>query len=228
MACWRPTWVYDSVTSFPNGGGDHSEMAADTDGDGGQEIITGPLTIDSGGTLKVQLGNGHGDAMDVGELVPGKGHLCASFGSRSHLGAWMLTDGATCQELLRRLPFSARTPAAGGAGICRRGHENGAVVFRCKYEQPFCVPMAPPAPLVLGTTSSSTGTPMNGVSSKTPTKSPKASGTTAADLQPVLGAQTLTKSTPGADRRPAGRLARGNHLARNEQTPPYACTQRQM
>jgi len=37
-------WVYDSITNCPNGGGDHSEMAADTDNDGGQEIITGTRT----------------------------------------------------------------------------------------------------------------------------------------------------------------------------------------
>ena len=55
-------WVYDSVTACPNGGGDHSEMAADTDGDGGQEIITGTRTIDSGGTLKCDAQMGHGDA----------------------------------------------------------------------------------------------------------------------------------------------------------------------
>jgi len=38
-------WIYDSVTAIPNGGGDHSLMAADTDGDLGQELITGAYTI---------------------------------------------------------------------------------------------------------------------------------------------------------------------------------------
>ena len=87
-------WVYDSVTSFANGGGDHSEMAADTDGDGGQEIITGPLTIDSAGTLKCNSGMGHGDAMDVGELVPGKG--ISVFSVHEALGGMDAHDGATC------------------------------------------------------------------------------------------------------------------------------------
>jgi len=44
----------------------------------------------------------------------------------------------------------------------------------------------------------------------------KASGTTLLTCSQCSGSNA-TKSTPGADRRPAGRLARGNHLARNEQ-----------
>jgi hypothetical protein len=93
-------WVYDSVTSFANsagaiiGGGDHSQMAADTDGDGGQEIITGPLTIDSGGTLKCNSGMGHGDALHVGELIVGKG--ISVFSVHESMGGYDVHDGATC------------------------------------------------------------------------------------------------------------------------------------
>jgi hypothetical protein len=88
-------WVYDSVTSFQYGGGTHSQMAADVDGDGGQEILTGPLTIDSGGTLKCNSGYGHGDAMDAAELVPGKG--IAVFQIHESLGGMDCHDGATCK-----------------------------------------------------------------------------------------------------------------------------------
>ena len=88
-------WVYDSVSSLQaQGAGDHSEMAADVDGDGGQEIITGQTTIDSAGTLKCQSGEGHGDAMDVAELVPGKG--IAVFSIHEGLGGFDAHDGATC------------------------------------------------------------------------------------------------------------------------------------
>ena len=88
-------WVYDSVTSFQYGGGTHSQMAADVDGDGGQEILTGPLTIDSAGTLKCDSGYGHGDAMDASILVPGKG--IAVFQIHESLGGMDCHDGATCK-----------------------------------------------------------------------------------------------------------------------------------
>ena len=88
-------WVYDSVSSLQaQGAGDHSEMAADVDGDGGQEIITGQTTIDSAGTLKCQSGEGHGDAMDVAQLIPGKG--IAVFSIHEGLGGFDCHDGATC------------------------------------------------------------------------------------------------------------------------------------
>jgi hypothetical protein len=69
-------WGFDSNASGNSkaaGQGDHSAMAADTDGDGAQEIITGSTTIGSDGTLRCTTGNGHGDALHVGELIPGKG-----------------------------------------------------------------------------------------------------------------------------------------------------------
>jgi hypothetical protein len=94
-------WVYDSVTSFYDstgitviGGGDHSEMAADTDGDLGQEIVTGPLTIDSAGSLRCNSGMGHGDAMDVAPLIPGQGIVV--FSIHESLGGMDAHDGATC------------------------------------------------------------------------------------------------------------------------------------
>jgi hypothetical protein len=71
-------------------------MAADTDGDGGQEIITGATTVDSGGTLKCLAGTGHGDAMHVGELVAGKG--ISVFSVHESLGGQDCHDGATCKS----------------------------------------------------------------------------------------------------------------------------------
>jgi hypothetical protein len=117
-------WIYDSVTSFYNsdgtrivGGGDHSLMAADTDGDLGQEIITGPLTIDSAGVLKCNSGMGHGDAMDVGPFVSGKGivvfsvHENSPFGMDAH-------DAATCSSYFS-IPGSSSTDA--GSSSTDRG-----------------------------------------------------------------------------------------------------------
>jgi hypothetical protein len=89
-------WIYDSVTSLNQyGAGDHSEMTADTDGDLGMEVITGQSTIDSAGTLKCQSGQGHGDAMDVSELIPGKGITVYSI--HEGLGGQDSHDGATCK-----------------------------------------------------------------------------------------------------------------------------------
>ena len=87
-------WVYDSVTSIPNGGGDHSCMAADVDGDLGQEIIPGARTINSDGTFKCDSGMGHGDAMDIAQLIPGKG--IATFSIHESLGGSDCHDAATC------------------------------------------------------------------------------------------------------------------------------------
>jgi rhamnogalacturonan endolyase len=91
-------WVFDSNdagSSAAKGQGDHSCMAADTDGDGGQEIITGPLTIASDGKFQCTDGIGHGDAMHVGELVVGKG--ISVFSVHESAGGMDCHDGATCK-----------------------------------------------------------------------------------------------------------------------------------
>ena len=87
-------WVYDSVTSIPNGGGDHSCMAADVDGDGAQEIIPGARTINSDGTFKCDSAMGHGDAMDIAPLIPGK--PIVTFSIHESLGGSDAHDAATC------------------------------------------------------------------------------------------------------------------------------------
>jgi rhamnogalacturonan endolyase len=92
-------WVFDhpsctSSTGTVIGCGDHSAMAADTDGDGGQEIILGATTVDSSGAFKCNAGTGHGDAMHVSELVVGKG--ISVFSVHESLGGQDCHDGATC------------------------------------------------------------------------------------------------------------------------------------
>jgi hypothetical protein len=90
-------WTFDSndaASSKAKGQGDHSCMAADVDGDGAQEIITGPLTIGSDGIFKCTDGIGHGDAFHVGELVKGKG--ISVFSVHESAGGMDCHDGATC------------------------------------------------------------------------------------------------------------------------------------
>ena len=64
-------WIFNS--SDPgNGGafgqGNHSMMAADIDGDGFDEILTGAACIDHDGKFKWATGHGHGDANHVGDF----------------------------------------------------------------------------------------------------------------------------------------------------------------
>jgi rhamnogalacturonan endolyase len=142
-------WIYDSVTSFTDstgaaiGGGDHSEMAADTDGDGGQEIVTGPLTIDSAGTLKCNSGMGHGDAMDVGELVPGKG--ISVFSIHESVGGMDVHDGATCRSY-----FAITSPGVdtgrGRAEYVGSGDENGASCTAAAMNSVLCADGTTSAP----------------------------------------------------------------------------------
>jgi hypothetical protein len=90
-------WTFDSNgsgNSKAEGQGDHSAMAADTDGDGAQEIITGATTIGSDGTLRCTTGAGHGDAMHVGELVVGKG--ISVFSVHEGGGGYDVHNGNTC------------------------------------------------------------------------------------------------------------------------------------
>ena len=90
-------WTFDSDgtgNAKAAGQGDHSAMAADTDGDGAQEIITGATTIGSDGTLRCTTGDGHGDAMHVGELVVGKG--ISVFSVHEGTGGYDVHNGNTC------------------------------------------------------------------------------------------------------------------------------------
>ncbi len=120
-------WIYDSVTSLnPNGAGDHSEMAADTDGDLGQEIITGQTTISSSGALQCQSGMGHGDAMDVSELVPGKG--ITVFSIHEGEGGMDAHDGATCAFYFQTTE-SGVDSNRGRADYVGTGNENSASCY---------------------------------------------------------------------------------------------------
>ncbi|MGC4853801.1 cellulose binding domain-containing protein [Micromonospora sp. DT4] len=71
-------WTFDSNSSGNGaaaGQGNHQLSVADVDGDGSQEIVYGAATIDDNGWLLYSTGNGHGDAMHVGDLDPGRAGL---------------------------------------------------------------------------------------------------------------------------------------------------------
>ncbi|MEE5991949.1 MAG: RICIN domain-containing protein [Oscillospiraceae bacterium] len=66
-------WTFDSGynASTPGyGDGNHHILAADCDGDGKQEIVTGSAVIDDNGKLLNTTSNAHGDAVHIGDFVP--------------------------------------------------------------------------------------------------------------------------------------------------------------
>ncbi|WP_330438412.1 rhamnogalacturonan lyase family protein [Micromonospora sp. NBC_00821] len=71
-------WTFDSNSSGNGaaaGQGNHQLSVADVDADGRQEIVYGAATIDDNGRLLHSTGNGHGDALHVGDLDPGRAGL---------------------------------------------------------------------------------------------------------------------------------------------------------
>ncbi|OZV81133.1 hypothetical protein CA850_13450 [Micromonospora echinospora] len=71
-------WTFDSNTSGNGaayGQGNHNLSVADVDADGRQEIVYGAATIDDNGRLLHSTGNGHGDALHVGDLDPARAGL---------------------------------------------------------------------------------------------------------------------------------------------------------
>ncbi|MCR4645830.1 MAG: RICIN domain-containing protein [Oscillospiraceae bacterium] len=67
-------WLFDTgfnVSAAGYGDGNHQEMGADVDGDGRQEIVCGSAVIDDNGKLLYTTSNAHGDAMHIGDFVPG-------------------------------------------------------------------------------------------------------------------------------------------------------------
>jgi rhamnogalacturonan endolyase len=67
-------WTYDSGTGNTGayGQGNHNLSVADVDADGRDEIIYGSATINDNGAFMYRTGFGHGDAMHVTDLVPGR------------------------------------------------------------------------------------------------------------------------------------------------------------
>ncbi|RKE21753.1 cellulose binding domain-containing protein [Streptomyces sp. TLI_171] len=68
-------WVFDSNASGNSsyaGQGDHQLAVADVDGDGKDEIVYGSMAVDDDGHGLWNNGQGHGDAMHVGDLDPSR------------------------------------------------------------------------------------------------------------------------------------------------------------
>ena len=78
------------------GNGNHNMSIGDADGDGRDEIIWGSAALDDDGKLLYATGFGHGDAIHMGKMIPGKEGLQV-FQVHEEKGnyAWDLHDAAT-------------------------------------------------------------------------------------------------------------------------------------
>ncbi len=67
-------WVFDSKDGENpfSGQGNHNLCVADVDGDGKDELIYGSMVVDDDGKGLFSTGFHHGDAIHVGELIPGR------------------------------------------------------------------------------------------------------------------------------------------------------------
>ncbi|MBR6580117.1 MAG: hypothetical protein IKK66_02355 [Ruminococcus sp.] len=70
-------WKYDSGNDAKKGyhNGNHNCMPADVDNDGKQELVLGSTCIDDNGKLLWCNGQGHGDAMHLGDFLPNRDGL---------------------------------------------------------------------------------------------------------------------------------------------------------
>ena len=87
-----------SRTMFGNG--NHNLSVADTDGDGYDEIIWGSAALNHDGTLRYATGYGHGDAIHVGAMIPGReGLQVFQVHEEGSYYGWDLHDASTGEIL---------------------------------------------------------------------------------------------------------------------------------
>ncbi|MEV4280687.1 rhamnogalacturonan lyase [Actinoplanes xinjiangensis] len=88
-------WTFDSSSSTNGsawaGQGNHQLSVADVDGDGRDEIMYGAMAVDDNGSGLWTNGQGHGDALHVGDLIPSRAGLevFKVDESTNKLAAWM-------------------------------------------------------------------------------------------------------------------------------------------
>lgn len=100
-------WFFDSHSDPSlkgyDGQGNHNLRVADVDGDGCDEIVYGSCCIDHDGTGLYTTGFGHGDAMHIGQMIPGSDAMQIWIGHETKGVGSTLTDART-GELIYRIP----------------------------------------------------------------------------------------------------------------------------
>ncbi|MEU0724803.1 RICIN domain-containing protein [Streptomyces sp. NPDC006140] len=119
-------WTFDSNASGNGaayGQGNHQLSVADVDADGRQEIVYGSATIDDNGRLMYATGFGHGDALHVGDFVPGRAGLeVFSIHEASNQPGSDLHDARTGQVIHRTPTSGSEGPGRGVAGDIHAGN----------------------------------------------------------------------------------------------------------
>ena len=100
-------WFFDSHSDESlkgyDGQGNHNLRVADVDGDGRDEIVYGSCCIDDDGTGLYTNGLGHGDAMHIGQMVPGSKKMQVWIGHENRGVGSALVDAAT-GKIIYRIP----------------------------------------------------------------------------------------------------------------------------
>lgn len=96
----KPTSGSGSGTMFQNG--NHNMSVADVDGDGKDDIIWGSAALKHDGTLRYGTGFGHGDAIHMGAMIPGReGLQVYEVHEEKGYYSWDVHDAATGEILLK-------------------------------------------------------------------------------------------------------------------------------
>ena len=99
----KPTSGSGSATMYSNG--NHNMSVGDVDGDGCDEIIWGSAALDNDGKLLYGTGFGHGDAIHLGTMIPGrKGMQVFQVHEEKGTYAWDLHDAATGEIIYKGGP----------------------------------------------------------------------------------------------------------------------------